>query len=449
MSATTAVPAALDQRSLTDLLARCARRHGVPGAQVAVHHDGRTVAAAFGERESGTGRPVTADTAFPVGSITKAVTATVVLALAADGDLELDEHTGSYVPGLATAADTTIRQLLSHTGGLPCGPAPEQVAGVSVQRYLRHAVRPEFTVLPPGADFSYSNVGYVLLGEVVSSVTGMSWADAIDSMLLRPLGVATDLVGAPEFPRSGRPVATGHSRHARTGRTRPVRQCLVPAEAAAGALALSATDLVAFGRLHVDGGVPEVLPAAYAARMRDVVPGALPFGLARGWGLGLAAFGEAPYDWFGHDGNADGTDCHLRIDPAGGRVVALTTNVGAGSGMWRDLTAELQSRGIPLDDGLPLDDARPVITADCVGTYRNGDLTYEVVPGGPSGLCFSVDGEATEPLALGADLTFYLHDESSDRWTVGGRFVRENRTGRVNAVQVGGRIGRRCVAALI
>ncbi|GIF17208.1 CubicO group peptidase (beta-lactamase class C family) [Actinoplanes teichomyceticus] len=442
-------PAALEPRTLAGVLARCARRHGVPGAQLAVHQDGRTVTAEFGEVEHGTGRPVTADTAFPVGSVTKAFTAAVVLALAAEGDLELDEPVGVHVPGLpAAAAAVTIGQLLSHTGGLPCGPAPEQVAGLSVRGYLRQAVRPDVMVLPPGGGFSYSNVGYVLLGEVVSGITGMSWAEAVTAVLLRPLGTSTDLIGAG-FAGSGRPIASGHSRHRSTGRVRPVRQCLVTAEAAAGALALSAADLVTFGRLHIGDGIPDVLPAGHAARMREVVPGAVPFGLARGWGLGLAAFGETPYRWFGHDGNADGTDCHLRIEPAAGRVVALTAGIGAGSGMWAELTAELRGLGIPLDDGLPQGDAWPAAATDCVGTYRNGDLTYEVLPGGPYGLRFRVDGEDAEPLVLGADLTFYLRDDSSDRWTVGGRFVRENCRGPVNAVQVGGRIGRRCAEALI
>ncbi|MEU4626552.1 serine hydrolase domain-containing protein [Actinoplanes sp. NPDC023801] len=445
---TMTVSAALDEATLAGVLEDCARRHRVPGAQLAVHQAGRTVAVEYGEAEHGSGRAVTADTAFPVGSITKAVTATVVLALAADGDLGLDDPVASHVPGLAAeTSGITVRHLLSHTGGLPAGPASEEVTGLSPQRYVRHAARPETLVLRPGTGFSYSNLGYVLLGEVITTVTGMSWAEAVTTMLLRPLGIPADLVGVPGFAGSGRPFAAGHSRHPRTGRIRPVEQCLAAAEVAAGGLALSAVDLVKLGLLHIGGGDPAVLPAEYAAQMRRVVPGAVPFGLAHGWGLGLAVFGTVPHEWFGHAGNADGTDCHLRISPAEGRVVALTTNVGAGSGMWPEVSAELRDRGVPLDDGLPHGDAWPVTAADCVGVYRNGDLTYEITSGGPFGLCFSVDGEPAEPLLLGADRTFYLCDESSGRWTVGGRFVRDRRQGPVNAVQVGGRLGSRCVEA--
>lgn len=444
-----ALRSALDQRVAADILTDCARRHGVPGAQVAIHQGGATVTAEYGEDEYGTGRRVTRHTAFPVGSVTKAVTATTVLALVADGDLELDEPVGRLVPDLTgAAARITVRQLLSHTAGLPCGPAAEDAAGLSVPRYLAGACRPELMVLPPGTGFSYSNVGYVLLGRLITVVTGMSWRDAVSSIVLEPLGVTPTLIGAAG-PR--RTVAIGHSVHGRTGRVRPVRQSLPEAEAAAGALALSAADLVALGRLHVDDGVPAVLPADYAARMRGVVPGAVPFGLARGWGLGLATFGVAPHEWYGHDGNADGTGCFWRVDADGGQIVALTCNAGSGHAMWADLCAELRRAGLALDDALPAAEVLFPGTAapECAGTYLNGDLEYRVIAGGPFGLRLSIDGEPAENIVVRADLTFHLEDASTGRWTLGGRFVRDHRTRVVNGIQVGGRLGGRRIEALV
>ena len=438
---------ALDRASLTRVLSDCAQRHGVPGAQLAVYDDGELVCAETGEVTYGLGQPVTPQTAFPIGSVTKAVTATAVQALVADGDLDLDEPAARHVAGLTgPAATVTIRQLLSHTGGLPCSPAPEQVAGLSAARYLTVACRPDRMVLPPGAAFSYSNVGYVLLGEVIAAVTGMSWADAVAAIVLTPLGVRAALV-APAQAAAGRTVAAGHSVHPATGRVRPVVQSLAPAEAAAGALALSAADLVALGRLHVGAGRPAVLPAGHAARMRELVPGAVPFGLARGWGLGLAVYGTPPRRWAGHDGNADGTTCCLRIDAEGGRVVALTAGVGPGSGagFWSELTAELSRRGVPLEDSAP----RPAAAAECVGAYRNGDLTYVVTAGGPLGLQLSVDGDPAENVVVGLDLTSYLEDRASGRWGLGGRFVRDPSGAGITGIQIGGRLGRRCVEALL
>ncbi|HYN92223.1 MAG TPA: serine hydrolase domain-containing protein [Pilimelia sp.] len=439
-----------DVRQLTGTLAACARRHGVPGAQLVVHRGG-TVAAEFGELEHGTGRRVSADTAFPVGSVTKAVTATAVLALVADGDLELDEPVGLHVPGLrGLDADPTVRQLLSHTSGLWCGPGPEQVAGMTPQRYIAETCGSDALVLPPGTGFSYSNVGYVLAGQVIASVTGMSWADAVAAIVLGPLGITADLIGVPGAPASGRPVATGHSVHAVAGRTRPVHQSLTAAEAAAGALALSARDLVALGRLHIDGGLPGVLPPDHAALLRAVEPAAVPFGLADGWGLGLAMFRGAPDDWFGHDGNADGTACYLRIDPAGGWVVALTTNANTGQGLWQDVQDCLRRLGVPLPGRPEPPAALPVRPApECAGSFANGDVEYLVTVADGDQLRLSVDGDAPDEMIVCGDLTFYLLDQLTGKWSLGGRFVRDLRSGVVDRIQIGGRVGGRRITARI
>jgi CubicO group peptidase (beta-lactamase class C family) len=196
--------------------------------------------------------------------------------------------------------------------------------------------------------FSYSNPGYALVGLLIEAVTGMTWAEAVESILLRPLEIKPAFVGLPGATSPARPVATGHSVNVTAGRTRPVRQCEAPAIAPAGALAVSATDLVKLGMTHVGTGMPTLLPAAQAALMRQPVPCADPFGLADGWGMGFALYRHESADWIGHDGNADGTSCYLRIDPAGGWVVALTTNANTGAGLWRDLLAELDRAGIPV-----------------------------------------------------------------------------------------------------
>ncbi len=451
-----------DEGSMALLLAACARRHGVPGAQLAWYADGRTLTAEYGVVEHGTGRPVTADTAFPAGSVTKVATATAVLALAADDDVDLDEPVGRLVPGLPhPAADVTARQLLSHTAGLPCGPAAEEVAGLSVPAYLSRVCDPLHRVVVPGTGFSYSNAGYVLLGRLLSAITGMSWADMVTALVLDPLGVPADMIGLPGWAGSGRAVATGHSAHARTGRIRPVLQSLSPAEAAAGALALSASDLVALGRPHVDGGVPAVLPPRLAELMRTVVPGAVPFGLAQGWGLGLAAFGAGPHPWSGHDGNADGTAAYLRIDPAGSRIVALTCTAGSGYAMWTELSARLRAFGLPLGptETSPKEETGlfaagdhpgllPARTAPlCAGSYRNGDVEYLVTEAGPHGLQLGIDGEAPENIVVRADLSFLMEDAATGGWSLGGRFVRDHPGRVMNGIQVGGRLAGRRIAA--
>jgi CubicO group peptidase (beta-lactamase class C family) len=422
------------------------RAHRVPGAQLAIHHDGVTTAAEAGELEFRTGRPVSPEAAFPVGSVTKCFTATVAMILVADGDLELDAPVSEYVSGLGDLGELlSLRHLLSHTGGLCDGIGAEDAS--SLRRYVTGHVRPENLVQAPGAGFSYSNPGYALAGWLIETVTGMPWAEAVESILLRPLGIEPAFVNLPGTEPARRPLATGHSVNLSAGRTRPVRQSGTPGEAPAGALALSASDLVKLGLMHIGSGVSRLLPAAGAGQMRQPVPGADPVGLADAWGLGLAVFRQESADWVGHDGNADGTCCYLRINPAGGWVVALTTNANTGLWLWKDLLAELAAADVPIDPiPEPPAGGRPVMPLPgCDGTYANGDVEYTVGVGGNGAIHVSVDGENPVPLTVYSDLTFSLPHPDSGRRIFGGRFVRDPATGKVHGIQVGGRLARKQV----
>jgi CubicO group peptidase (beta-lactamase class C family) len=430
---------------LAETLTTLARKHRIPGAQVAIHHHGETVAAEVGELEYGTEWPVTVDAAFPIGSISKSFTATTAMILVADGDLELDAPVGEYLPELSFddfAAQCTLRRLLSHTSGLSDG--PDEVAAASVQRYvLDHCRRPEL-VVPPGTGFSYSNIGYVLAGHLIEMITGMSWWEAVDSILLRPLGIKPAFIIAPEPRISGRPIATGHSVNAAVGRIRPVEQSLALAEAPAGALAVSALDLVALGRTHLDRRTPE-LPTAYAEQMREPVPGAEPFGLADGWGLGLATFRNGNIVWFGHDGNADGTACYVRVEPSEGCVIAFTSNANIGVDLWQELVIELNRMGLPIKNYSATEELGPTTMPPpgCVGSYWNGDIEYTVTAQKNGTVQLAIDGETVARLEFHEGLVFGQHELGSGRLVQAGRFLRDPITGDLDLIQIAGRLGRR------
>jgi CubicO group peptidase (beta-lactamase class C family) len=424
-----------------DLLARklalVARKHRAPGAQLAIHHNGQTVSLVAGERESRTGRPVTPDTAFPIGSVTKAFTATVAMILVADGDVRLDAPLGESVPDLGELGDElTLAQVLSHTAGLIAGPDSEEVVDHSVRRYVDNCRRAGL-ILQPGTGFSYSNAGYVLVGRLIEEITGMAWADAMRSILLRPLAIDSSFLDAP----GSRPVASGHSVNA--GRVRTLLQALPDAEAPAGGLACSALDLLALGLLHVGDGRPDLLADAERRQMREPVPGAEPFGLADGWGLGWAVFNDGERDWIGHDGNADGTACYLRVDPVGGRAVALTTNANTGTAVWHDLQSELAHLGLRVPTTLPPLGPTTAPPADCAGLYTNGDLAYVVAVDRDGRASITPEGDSPTRLTFQDGLVFSIRDPVSGSTVVGGRFRRDPRTGRIDAIQMGGRLARR------
>lgn len=358
--------------SPSELLERLARKHDVPGAQLVIRHGEEVFEACHGVQQQ---------SAFPLGSLTKPFTAALVLTLADDGDLDLDEA----LPRLPV----TPRQLLTHTAGLAAN--VEQPEMSSRKRWVARHCRPDDLVHRPGEVFSYSNAGYVLAGHLVEDVTGVNWWDAVESILLWPLKITPSFVTGP--PTGRRPVA-GHS-----GSRMIADQALPELEAPAGGLALSAADLTAFALQHDP------------AMRHDHLAGhpAGPYGLADGWGLGWAVYREAGRTWFGHDGTGDGTSCHLRFEPESGTVVALTTNAASGAALWPDLVDELRADGIAVADNRPVADGPEATAAqaeELTGQYVNGDALVEVTHGGGARLELAIDGGPGVTVTCQADLTF-------------------------------------------
>ncbi|PYC74524.1 penicillin-binding protein [Streptomyces tateyamensis] len=427
------------RQELRHRLETLARLHRVPGAQLVLDTGSEVVSLHTGTADAGTGAPFTEETAVPLGSLTKPYTAALVLLLAEDGDLDPDDPVAEYVPELRDLPQLTIRQLLSHTGGLPTGPDSDAAARTTAAHYLSSVCTAQDALFAPGTDFSYSNAGYVAAGRLVESVTGMPWCEAMEALLLEPLGTVPAFLGSATV----RPVAAGHALNTATGQVRPVRQNLAPLEAPAGALLASAEDLAAFGGALV--GRTAALPPVVAKELRHAELAADPGALADGWGLGLALFRQDEKLWCGHDGNAQGTSCHLRVEPDTGTVVAFTGNAGAATALWRELADDLERiAGVRVPTVVePADAGEPVALPDCAGSYANGGTRYRVAsgPGGPPTL--SVDGDVPIPLRCYPDLSFDLVDPGTGRRESGGRFHRDSRTGVIDRVQISGRTARR------
>ncbi|WP_370949851.1 serine hydrolase domain-containing protein [Amycolatopsis sp. cg5] len=345
----------MDAETFTRLLAK----HDVPGAQLVVRRDGETISLAAGEERLGSGRAVTAESRFPLGSLTKPFTAALAMTLVADEDLDLDEP--------LTGLPVTLRQLLSHTSGLESTVDEEGSRSRWASKYRR---QPEFT---PGTVFSYSNVGYVLAGHLAEEVTGMDWAEALKAILGVEVEEAT---------------VSGHS-----GRI-PVEQVMSSLEAPNGGLALSAANLVKFLENDINDDMCD-------EQLEGIEIG--PFGMADGWGLGWARFGS----FWGHDGTGDGTSAHLRFSDD--LAIALTANAGTAPALWADVLAELEFAP-PAADQVPV--PAPL---DRAGVYRNGDAEFVIdVKDGQ----LSLGGT---PLICFEDLTFQLRDNSGTAY--GGRFL--------------------------
>ncbi|MFI8769116.1 serine hydrolase domain-containing protein [Streptomyces sp. NPDC053792] len=415
---------------MNDLLTELALRHGVPGAQLAVWHDGLLHTEETGETEAGSGRAVTAATAFPLGSLTKPFTATLAAQLVADGEADLDEPLAEQLGELRKGPEFTLRQVLSHTAGLAANTA-ELPPGTTRARWLaRHASEP--AVHEPGTVFSYSNPGYLIAGRLVEEITGLDWDEAVHAMVLQPLG--HDLAA---------PTAVGHLVRP-DAPPRPIReQSVPPLEDPAAGLCLSARDLAVFGAAHLGlGPGAALLDAATARNMRrDVTEGLAvgPSGLADGWGAGWSRYGT----WFGHDGTGDGAWSHLRVHPSTGTVVALTANGSTGARLWESLLGRLRETGLEVGDHPrdPDDAEAAQAPPECVGHYANGDWSCRV-GAGDGGLVLSVAGAAPVRLHVGEDLSFRTPSDGGPLAAMPylGRFLRDPATGDVDRVQITGRL---------
>jgi CubicO group peptidase (beta-lactamase class C family) len=139
---------------------------------------------------------------YRIGSITKTLTAVLVLQCRDEGLLGLDDPVGTYLPE-SGYRDATLRELLSHTSGMqaePVGAWWERSPGVPVEDLIA-ANDGSGRVLAPGMSFHYSNLGFGLLGAVVARLRGNDWWSLVQDSLLRPLGM-TRTSYHPEAPHA-------------------------------------------------------------------------------------------------------------------------------------------------------------------------------------------------------------------------------------------------------
>ncbi|MBO0803685.1 MAG: beta-lactamase family protein [Nocardiopsaceae bacterium] len=176
------------------IIAAAVEGDGIPGVVAAAGRGSSTLgtwAAGLADTTPGAERAMATGTVFDLASLTKVVsTTTVVLALAAAGEFRLDDPAGRYLPSFTALreAGVTIRQLLAHTSGLPS----------TVKFYERCASRKELLdrlfvtplQVPPGTRVAYSDLGFMALGEMVSSVAGEPLDAVFRRVVSEPLGLA-------------------------------------------------------------------------------------------------------------------------------------------------------------------------------------------------------------------------------------------------------------------
>jgi D-alanyl-D-alanine carboxypeptidase len=320
-------------------------RTGVPGVSVAiVWDDGRTWLGAAGMADIATGRPVTTGDAFALASVSKTLTAAVVLQLVTEGALALDQHVAPLLPAYRLDPAITVRMLLDHTSGLP-----DYFVNPKINKPLLS--KPDAAWTParawsfmpakrgvPGAGWAYSNANYLLLGELVTAVTGHPLAREVRTRLLDPLDLGTAWYQGVETPRvdgvTGYRLVKGaagaadrYVAVAPASDVMPFRS-VITAAGSAGSIAATALDAARWMQAFAGGRI--LPPSMQAAMVADGVR-TKALGARVAYGLGIQSVTLDGRWALGHSGRYLGFRSLVLYVPEAGITIAVLTNQGAQS----------------------------------------------------------------------------------------------------------------------
>lgn len=363
-----------------------------PGVVLGVVHAGELVwSQGYGWSDREARIPASPATEFRLGSLTKLFTSTAILQLRDAGKLGLDDPVRKHLPWFTPAnpfpqaPPVTIRHLLTHTSGLPREAAfPYWTTHEFPSReQVRSALPSQILVYPPGETYKYSNLGMALLGEVVSTVSGESYADYIHRHITQPLGMKTTSL-APEPAQIAR-LARQYRRRLADGSRAVFEYYDTGAIAPAAAAVSNVEDLARFAALHLghgpQGGQAVLSPATAAEMQRAqfVYPS-----WTGGRGLGFGVSRRDGTTFASHGGWIGGHRADLLLEPASGiAVIAFTNADDVSPGLFARKTFELVGRAVAAAAGLAAATAKTApdpVWQSYLGTYSDPwDWEHEVL----------------------------------------------------------------------
>ncbi|MFI6998835.1 serine hydrolase domain-containing protein [Nocardia sp. NPDC050175] len=320
---------------LTDFVEATATKFGIPGVAVGVWADGQATFACHGVTSLDNPLPITKDTLYLLGSITKTYTATALMRLVADGRVELNAPVHRYVPELAladqqAATEITVLNLLNHTAGLDARMIIDTGAGDdALARYVAEMAALE-QIAPVGARASYSQVGFNLAGRIIEKVTGLTYEKAVATLVLEPLGLS-DSHYLPDDIMTRR-FAVGHNpgEDGSLAVARPWKD--TRADHPGGGLASTVADQLRWARFHLGDGRTEsgaeLLPTDALTRMQEQTIALRGSTLGDAIGIGWFLREVDGVRTVGHGGSSNGQFADLLLIPERNFAVIVMANAG-------------------------------------------------------------------------------------------------------------------------
>ena len=387
---------------------------GIPGFAMAIV-EGAALRHAWGwgVTSVGTGGvPVTAETLFCIGSVTKPLTGTAVMQLAGRGALDLDRPVIDYLPELTfslpgAAAGITARHLLGHTAGLASVAIDRDARAPGDLAAFARDILPQLPfVAPPGRLFSYSNAGLMLAGHLAATIAGQEFADLMRSAVFGPLGMCRTTFDRADIGTAR--VAASH-KLGPDGTLRVDERQLGPAAGNPAGLALStASDLARFALVQVGnsaaalGLTPSALAEMHRPRVALHTPAPLSYGLT--WYVSS----YKGHRLVMHPGAILGYVCEVGCFPDEGVAVVTMRNFPGSLREW-GLASRIYDRLLGLPSTFPMPRIVPPLRTlwpQHAGTYLNlaSGLATIAIAGDRLLLCR--DAQVAPLRALREDLYF-------------------------------------------
>ena len=334
---------------LTNLIPPAMQHFHVPGVAIGVLSDHQQFSAGFGVTNLENPLPVDAATLFQVGSITKTVTATAMMRLVERGQVNLDAPIRTYLPMLRLADSfvaerVTLRHIFTHTAGWMGDFFDDAGLGNDALDIVVKRMERLPQVTPLGEIWSYNNAGYYLAGRVIEVITGKTYEQAADELVLEPLGMATSFFFAQDAITYR--VAAGHDAVFPGEERRPVvlrPWWLARVSNALGGLVAPLNDLLHYARFHMsDGktggptGIQLLKPTSLAAMQTPTFPAANEEFMGVSWFL-------RDVDQLRivrHGGATNGQTATFQMVPARKFAIIMLTNSDRGSELIRPVVKQ-------------------------------------------------------------------------------------------------------------
>lgn len=350
------------------------QEYRVPGVAFGLLKNGALFTRGFGVTNLDNPQPVTADTVFPIMSITKIVVTVAILRLVDRGRMDLDAPVRQYLPSFRVGDEeasrtVTIRHLLTHAPGWE-GQLEASDRGDHTLAHFVEGMAELPQLARPGELWSYNNAGFDLAGHVVEMVTGMVIHDALRELVFAPLGLDR------AFTRTGTAMtyrfAAPHSE--KDGQSVVSRPFSLPSNIAAGGAAMRLRSLMDFARFHLGDGTASaggrILSRAALELMRtpQLVKRPTSDEMGVGWHVRRIGGVETAVQC----GSGPGHCLHLQIVPQRDLAFAILTNHARG---WR-LNSDVERAVLAVYEDLAL------APNQTIGADRGGfeDMTRHATP---------------------------------------------------------------------